>query len=236
MSLATLIAGGLERLHIPYSEQQLFLLARYADNMLNHGNERGLTALKDPESIVRELILDAVAAVPCLRPAATVADLGSGGGTPGLPLAIMLENTRFTLVEATQRKCRWIEEQIEDLALGERVQVVSARIEEVGRNAAYRQRYDAVVAKALAALPVLVELSLPLLQVGGTLYAYKGSKFAEEIKDSVLALRELGGQVQDIHHYELDDMDRVIVQVTKTKPTSKLYPRRTGLPQHKPLV
>lgn len=236
MPLSALIASGLSRLQIPYSERQLILLTRYATNMLNHGHERGLTALKEPEAIARELILDAVAAVPKFVSVSSVADLGSGGGTPGLPLAIMLEGTSFTLVEATQRKCRWIEEQIQDLELGERVRVVSARIEELGRASDHRQRYDAVVAKALATLPVLVELALPLLRVGGELFAYKGSKFAEEIKNSAVALRVLSGQVQNIHHYELDGMDRVIIQITKTQPTSKLYPRRTGIPQHKPLV
>ena len=113
--------------------------------MLEHGEERGLTSLKDPEIIARELVIDAVGGVAVLQAADSIADLGSGGGTPGLPLAIMLENTSFTLVESNQRKARWIAEQIQDLALGERVRVVSTRIEELGRDEEYRQKYDFVV-------------------------------------------------------------------------------------------
>ncbi|MDO5295567.1 MAG: 16S rRNA (guanine(527)-N(7))-methyltransferase RsmG [bacterium] len=235
MPFNRLLSAGLASLNITPTAKQLELLARYASNMFSEGETRGLTALKDPEKLARELIIDAVSAVPLLREAAHIADLGSGGGTPGLPLAIMLENSRFTLVESNQRKARWIAEQIADLQLQDRVSVSTKRIEELGRDSAYRQRCDAVVAKALAALPALVELAVPLLRVQGQLCAYKGSKFAQEIADSQRALRELRAQVHSVYHYSLEGMDRVIVQIVKLQDTPKIYPRRIGLPQHSPL-
>ena len=235
MHFERLVTEGLAALNIAHSPRQLELLTRYAANMFTEGETRGLTALKDPEALTRELVIDAVSAVPLLRESAYIADLGSGGGTPGLPLAVMLENSRFTLVESNQRKARWISEQIEQLELRDRVQVSTRRIEELGRDPEHRRQYDAVAAKALAALPALIELSVPLLKVGGRLCAYTGSRVAQEIADSRRALSELRAQVQDIHHYGLAGMDRVIVQIVKEAATPKLYPRRTGVPQHNPL-
>ena len=235
MPFVRLVTEGLAALNITPSPRQTELLARYAANMFSEGGIRGLTALKDPETLTRELVVDAVSAAPLLSNAAYIADLGSGGGTPGLPLAVMLENSRFTLVESNQRKARWISEQIEILELGDRVRVSTRRIEELGREAEHRQSYDAVVAKALAALPALIELSVPLLKVGGRLWAYKGGKYVQEIAASARALRELNSQVENIYHYGLAGMDRVLVQIVKEQPTPKTYPRRTGTPQHNPL-
>ena len=235
MTFSQMIQDGLTALNISCTANQLALLERYAVNMSEEGVRRGLTALKNPALLIRELIVDAVGAVPLLQQASTIADLGSGGGTPGLPLAVMLPNASLLLVESNQRKAAWIAEQIEALSLQDRVSVSTTRIEELGRHPEHRQHYDFVVAKALAALPALTELSLPLLKVGGSLCAYKGSKFAQEIDAAARAFQELRGRVERIHHYSLEGMDRVIVQVTKQQPTPKAYPRRNGTPQHSPL-
>ncbi len=235
MDFKPLISSGMAALALTGTEKQIELLALYASNLLEHGEERGLTAFTQPEDIARELILDALGGVTALDGAAKIADLGSGGGTPGLPLAIMLESSQFTLVESNQRKARWIAEQIESLHLQDRVTVLSSRIEELGRQPEHRQQYDIVVAKALAALPALIELSLPLLKVGGRLVAYKGSKYAQEIAEAERALRELKGKISVTSAYELEGRERVLVQIKKLQPTPKLYPRRVGIPQHKPL-
>ncbi len=149
-------------------------LAAFHAALVETGRERGVTALREPGDVLRELILDSLGAAACLPVGARVADLGSGGGVPGLPLALVRPDCRILLVESLGRKVAWLEEQVQALGLADRVEVVSRRCEDVGRDPAYRAVLDAVVAKALAGLPVLVEYALPLLRIGGVCMPTRG--------------------------------------------------------------
>lgn len=223
-------AAGLE---LPGGSAEV--LAAFHAALVETGRERGVTALREPGDVLRELILDSLGAATCLPVGARVADLGSGGGVPGLPLALVRPDCRILLVESLGRKVAWLEEQVQALGLADRVEVVSRRCEDVGRDPAYRAALDAVVAKALAGLPVLVEYALPLLRIGGRLYAYKGPALAEEIGSARHALGELGGHLAESRPYRVLDRERVVCVVEKVRATPDRYPRRAGVPERKPL-
>lgn len=235
MSLELQIAREARELGVELEEAGARGLARFAETLASRGRERGVTALEDPEAVLRELVLDSLAAAPHLPPGGLVADLGSGGGLPGLPLALARPDLRFLLVESLGRKVAWLEEQVEDLGLGDRVTVLPVRAEDLGREAGRRGCLDGVVAKALAALPVLIELALPLLRRGGRLYAYKGPSAGPEVEASQRALRELGGSMAAPIPYRVRDRERLLCVVEKTAATPDRYPRRAGVPERKPL-
>ncbi len=210
-------------------------LAAFHGALVERGRERGVTALREPGEVFRELILDSLGAAAHLPAGGRVADLGSGGGAPGLPLALVRPDLSLVLVESLGRKVTWLQEMVLALGLGDRVQVALSRSEDLARDPAHRASYDAVVAKALASLPVLVELALPLLRPGGRLYAYKGPALGEEIEASRRALIELGGRVQESIPYRALDRERLLCVIEKDRPTPDRYPRRAGIPERKPL-
>lgn len=154
-----------------------------------------LTAIRDPLAAVVAHVLDSLAAVPLLRREGVRAllDLGSGGGYPGLPLAIALPAERALLVESIGKKARFLATAVAGLGLAERVEVAAERAESLAVDRRHRERWPAVTARAVAALPELVELTFPLLAPGGLLVAWKRSSIDEERVRAMPALVALGG-------------------------------------------
>ena len=220
---------------ITVTDEGLTKLARFAENLLTYGSERGLTSLTKPEDIVRELIVDSLGAMSFIGQGQCVADIGSGAGVPGIPLSIVRPDSFFIMVESQTRKANWIEEQILELGIEDKAHALPMRIEDVAHSDNWRGKLDFVVAKALAGLPSLIELGVPLLKNNGCLLAYKGIKMQEEIEQSAEALDKLHSQVEEPYQYTLEDRTRYICVVRKLKATPKGYPRRCGMPQHNPL-
>ena len=214
-------------------------LERYVELLLDANARLNLTRIVAPVEVARQHLLDALAALPildALAPRAAV-DLGSGGGVPAIPLAIAAPGIRWTLVESVGRKARALEGFVSELGLPD-VRVVADRAETLGREPAYRERAELVTARACAPLPVLAELSLPLLRVGGELLAWKGPMTAadEELRRGQAALTQLGGGRATVHPAGLPQLGRhTFVRARKSRPTPARYPRRPGEPGRRPL-
>ena len=209
-------------------------LRQYADLLLQEGDRLGLTSLRDIDRILRELVLDSLAARAWIPESSRVVDLGSGGGCPGIPLAICRPDSRFTLVEATQRKATFLRDACLQLGLPD-VEVLSVRSEELAHLPAHRESYDCVVAKALAALPTLLELALPFLRVGGSLIAYKGPSLQQEMDSAARAFHELKGKVVRVVAYSDGERSLNLCEIRKLAPSPRRYPRRPGIPNKEPL-
>lgn len=165
----------------------------------------------------------------------TVADMGSGAGFPGLILAMHCPGAQFVLVESDQKKSAFLEDTVRQLNLGN-VTIHTRRLEEVGRDQAFRERFDIVTARALASLNVLLEYGIPLLKTGGVGWFWKGIKAAEEVAQAENALQLLQSKVEHIYWYRLiEERDRALVKVVKQGPTPEKYPRRVGIPSKRPL-
>jgi 16S rRNA (guanine527-N7)-methyltransferase len=162
--------------------------------------------------------------------------VGAGAGFPGLPLKIALPGIRLTLLEATGKKAVFLQHVVNTLGLPN-VAVVTARAEEAGRQPRLREQFDVVLARAVAVMPVLAELTLPLVKVGGLVIAAKGQDPTAEIKEAANALGVLGGRVKQILPVTVPGLEaaRHLVVIKKIKPTPKQYPRRPGLPAQKPI-
>jgi len=169
-----------------------------------------------------------------LRPgqAARTIDVGAGAGFPGLPIKIAHPPLRLTLLESAAKKAAFLEAIVERLSLVD-VAVVTGRAESAAHEPDHREAYDLALARALASLPVLLELTLPFLRIGGFLAAPKGSRVALEVAAAAPALRACGGRV--LAAERLPDSSLTLVLAEKVAPTPPAYPRRPGIPAKRPL-
>jgi 16S rRNA (guanine527-N7)-methyltransferase len=185
------------------------------------------------KSAPAELIDDSLVLLDHLGEATRVVDVGSGGGLPGLPLKIGRPGLSVTLIEADQAKAAFLVRACAALGLRD-VQVIAGRAEEVGRDPHYRESFDVAVARALAPMPVLAELCLPLVRVGGRLLAQKTE--AEDVDGAQRAIAILGGKLDRVVAApSAARTSGTIVIVDKIQSTPPAYPRRPGIPARKPL-
>jgi 16S rRNA (guanine527-N7)-methyltransferase len=163
------------------------------------------------------------------------ADLGSGAGLPGLPLAVAYRATSFTLIDAQRRRLDWIEATAGRLGLTN-VTVVHARLEDYGQGPG-RESFDVATARALGPLPVVAELGLPLVAVGGELLVPRGQPGTDELEQAARACKQLGGRIDDVIPNPSSPIDRVgfVVIMAKIAATSPRFPRRSGMPARTPL-
>ena len=206
--------------------------------LIHTGSTTNLTSLMGERDIVLKHFVDSLS---CLQSGwfdgpLTVLDIGTGAGFPGLPLAIVAPNLHFDLLDSTRRKIEFVDSVIRVLELSNARGVVG-RAEWLGRQAEARTGYDRVVTRAVSALPVLAELSLPLLKEGGMLIAQKGPISGAELEAGRRALEMLGGELESVQALTLPVLNdpRTLVCIRKTGPTPERYPRREGVPAKSPL-
>ncbi|MBI3890760.1 MAG: 16S rRNA (guanine(527)-N(7))-methyltransferase RsmG [Candidatus Wallbacteria bacterium] len=213
-------------------------LAAYGAFLLDENTRMNLTAARDAAELVRRHLCDAVpfASGVAPRAAARLADVGSGAGLPGIPLAVLQPDVEVTLVESVGKKAAFLSRVQEHLKL-QNVRVVCVRAEELGRHASFRGRYDVVTLRACAELRVALEFALPLVRQGGLLLAPKGPAAGGEIDAARTALRLLGGTLAEVTEYRLPQAAVAfhMIHVEKSGPTPALYPRPAAQISRRPL-
>jgi 16S rRNA (guanine527-N7)-methyltransferase len=177
----------------------------------------------------------ALAAIRRPEPEERWIDLGSGAGLPGLPLAVAYRATSFTLIDAQRRRLDWVAATAAKLSLTN-LTVVHARLEDYGQGPA-RQSFDVATARALGPLPVVAELGLPLLRLGGQVLIPRGRPSDDELKQAATACAQLGGRIEQVVPNPASPIDRVgfVVIMAKIAATSPRFPRRSGVPARTPL-
>jgi 16S rRNA (guanine527-N7)-methyltransferase len=164
-------------------------------------------------------------------------DVGTGAGFPGLPLKIMRPALLMTLLESSQKKVSFLKHVVGRLGL-KGVEFLWARAEEAGQNPHHRERYDLVLARAVADMSVLAEYCLPLCRRGGCVIAQKGADTQSELAGALPAIQLLGGQVREVKAVALPGLKdrRALVLIDKVHQTPLAYPRRPGMPAKRPLT
>jgi 16S rRNA (guanine527-N7)-methyltransferase len=187
-----------------------------------------LTAVREPVAAARLHVLDSLSAAPLLRARGVTrfVDLGSGGGFPGLPLALALPADRVVLVESIGKKARFLEAAVAATGAADRVVVAATRAEALARAGGNRERWQAVTARAVASLGELVELAFPLLAVGGALVAWKRGSIDRELAAASSAVHALGGGDVDVLEAGLVGLEgHLLVVAVKAEPTDPRFPR-----------
>ncbi len=211
------------------------LLHRYVGLLLEANQTVNLTSLRDRDQAWERHVLDSLTLLPLLRPlepGARLIDVGSGGGLPGVPLAICRPDLRVTLLEATERKARFLARCVAELPLPG-ASVLCERAERAARDPQHREGYDAATCRAVGPLREILEYTLPFLKVGGRLLAMKGRKAEEELAAAENALRLLGGGIAE--KVATAGGAGLVLVIRKERPVGDSYPRPPGRPRKRPL-
>ncbi len=220
------------------SAETLSRFERYMQLILEWNEKVNLTAITERDEFVKKHFIDSLCCIPHeeYKEAETVIDVGTGAGFPGMPLAIVSPDKKFLLIDSLNKRIKILNEIIDELGL-KNVEAVHGRAEELARNKLYREQFDICVSRAVSRLSVLSEYCLPFVKKGGWLAAYKGPDADREIEDAHSALGKLGGKVIEIKNTEMTQfgISHRIVYIQKTMNTPKVYPRKAGTPEKKPL-
>ena len=209
---------------------------RLTEYILDWNTKINVTAIRDPKEFYEKNIEDslAITALPEFTSANRILDLGTGGGFPGLPLAIAYPEKEFILMDSVAKKLKVVASAVSEFGL-ENVDVVNMRAEDLARWPAYRESFDLVVSRAVSNMTTLSEYCLPFVKVGGCFIAYKTEDAEEEIKNAEKAIGILGGKLERIAPDGREGSGHVFAVVSKNKTTPPKYPRKAGLPLKKPL-
>ena len=234
--LKEILLRGAQEMGIPMADAQAAQFERY-HALLTQANAR-MNLTRVPETL-REAVdrnyLDCIAPLAHGFPAAkTAVDVGSGAGFPGIPMAIMLPGTRFTLLDSLGKRVEFLQSVIETLGLNARA--VQLRAEDAARVQGMREAFDLAVARAVAPVNVLSEYLLPFVRVGGWMLAMKGPNLDRELAEGRAAIAQLGGEIARTVPLPVPgrDWDHRAAWIAKVSPTPERYPRRAGVPEKRP--
>ncbi|WP_312700351.1 16S rRNA (guanine(527)-N(7))-methyltransferase RsmG [Sedimentibacter sp.] len=230
---------GFKQLNIPYDEETERKFIKYRDLLKEWNQKINITSIEYDEDIYVKHFLDSVLLMneDNYNEEKSIIDVGTGGGFPGLPLKIVNNNYKVTLLDSLRKRIDFLTIVANELLLDD-VKFIHGRAEDFGQNKDYREKFDICVSRAVAPLNVLSEYCLPFVKKGGYFAAYKSENISSEIENSEKAVRKLGGIVKEIREINLPGTDiiRKIIIIEKTEATDKKYPRKAGKPSKEPLV
>lgn len=227
----------MEQIALPQAAAEYDRFARYCTELQQWNQRMNLTAITDDEGVAEKHFADSLLPLTMveLPQGASLVDVGSGAGFPGLPMALVRPDLRITFLDSLQKRLTFLEALTAELKVP--AGMLHARAEEAGQNRAYREQFDVATARAVANLNALAEYCLPLVKVGGLFLALKGSAGREELAAAEGAITKLGGRVEAVYDYTLLGGDaRVLLVIRKEKPTPPQYPRTAALMKKKPLT
>ena len=232
----------LHELGIEITDEQLKKFYLYYRELVKWNTVINLTAITELPDVLEKHFLDSLSIVKVipqekLNAGISLIDIGTGAGFPGIPLAIVFPKTKVVLMDSLNKRLNFLNRMIEELHL-ENARTVHARAEDLARQKNYREKFDVVCSRAVASLNVLSEYCIPFAGAGGEFVAYKSENADEEIRKAGRAVKVLGGEFRTAEKFLLPDTDyeRVLICITKKKPTPPAYPRKAGTPSKDPII
>ena len=212
---------------------------RYYELLTEWNRKINLTAITEFDDVIRKHFLDSLyyCRVPELPETGKMIDVGTGAGFPGIPLAIVFPDIQVTLLDSLQKRVSFLETCKTELEL-DNIVPIHARAEDAARDPSFREKFDCVVSRAVAAMPVLCEYCIPFVKTGGVFVSYKSLKGEQEAKEAEKAIHVLGGETEKICFMTLADTEeeRSLIIIRKKDQTPGRYPRKSGTPAKKPIV
>lgn len=227
---------AVKSLGMELSEEQIRQFEAYRAGVLEWNEKVNLTAITDPEEFEMKHFADSVmsAGNDIMKNAKKIIDVGTGGGFPGIPLAILFPDKQFTLMDSLGKRIKIIDQLAKEIGI-KNVELVHARAEDLAKKKEYREQYDVCVSRAVANLATLSEYCIPFVKIGGYFAPYKTAAAEEEIAEGKKALFILGGHLESVSEFSDAELDHTILWIKKVKMTPVKYPRKAGTPSKEPL-
>ena len=226
-------------LSIDISDEKKEKLYKFYEILVEKNKFMNLTSITEIREFTYKHYIDSIALEKIIKDLDkkiyNIADMGTGAGFPGIPLAIVFPNLNLTLIDSLNKRIKFIKEACETLEI-KNVNAIHARAEDIARNKEYRENFDICVSRAVANLSSLSEYCLPLVKIGGSFISYKSKGYDIEVNDAKNAIKVLGGEISSSIKFELDEYgERNLLDIRKIKSTSNKYPRKAGLPTKEPI-
>ena len=233
---SSLMISDAERLGVSLTDEQLSRFEKLSNLLVEQNKTMNLTAITDPDGIAVKHFADSISVLTAaeMPQGARVLDVGTGAGFPGIPLLIMRPDLDLTMIDSTAKKLKYVENTVNELGLT--ATTLHTRAEEAGQSKEYREKFDFVCSRAVAALNVLCEYCLPFVKQNGLFIAMKGAKAQEEIDGAKSAIKLLGGKIIAEKSFSLSDGgERTLVVIKKISQIPPKYPRPSAQIAKKPL-
>lgn len=219
-----------EEIGIELDEHQIKLFEVYYEHLIEWNNKINLTAITEEKEVYIKHFYDSLCFSKIkILDDETLLDVGSGAGFPSIPLLIAFPNLKVTIIDAQQKRINFLESLTKKLNL--QVKLIHGRAEEFS----FKNHFDIVTARAVSNMQVLTELCLPFARVGGDFIALKGPNYSEELEGSLNAIKLLGGEVDNVVTYELNQQSRSLIGIKKIQKTKGMYPRKFSQIKKNPL-
>lgn len=231
-----LLVSDAEKLGISINDEQLRRFDLLSELLVEQNKTMNLTAITDPDGIAVKHFSDSISVLSAaeIPQGARILDVGTGAGFPGIPLLIMRPDIDLTMIDSTAKKLKYVENTVNELGLI--ATTLHTRAEEAGQSKEYREKFDFVCSRAVAALNVLCEYCLPFVRQNGLFIAMKGAKAQEEIDAAKDAIKTLGGKIVAEKSFSLSDGgERTLVVIKKISQVPPKYPRPSAQIAKKPL-
>lgn len=224
-----------EKYSVLASEKQLDQFEKYYNYLVQENEKFNLTAITEMKEVAIKHFLDSVLGEREIPQKASVIDVGTGGGFPGVPLKILRPDIKITLLDSLQKRVKFLQEVVNILGLAN-VECVHSRAEDYAKEK--REKFDVSLSRAVASVPTLSEYLIPFVRVGGRVIMYKSQKADEELASGQKAIKTLGGNVDKIIPFKLEEVEseRSIVVIKKTTKTPPKYPRGKNQPKTNPII
>lgn len=223
---------------VTLSDKQLSQFYQYYELLIEWNEKINLTAITDFDEVIKKHFLDSLSIGRMMKQdcAASILDIGTGAGFPGIPIKIAFPETEVTLMDSLNKRINFLQEVIDSLGL-EKIEAIHGRAEDFAKKGMLRETFDFCVSRAVANLSSLSEFCLPYVKVGGKFISYKSEKAKEELDASKNAIELLGGGNVSSDQFFLPgtDFNRTLVVIEKIKETPSKYPRKAGTPVKQPL-
>lgn len=231
-----LLKSIFQKYKIEASEKQIEQLAKFYDLVISWNQKINLTAITDKKEFAFKHILDSVLPYACFSKNARLVDIGAGAGFPSIPLKILRPDLDVVMVDSLNKRINFLNLVIDNLGL-EKIRAIHGRSEDLSNDFMFREKFDYGVARAVAALPTLLEYVLPFVKVGGQMFAYKSIQAQAEISQSTRAQNILGGRYAETKKYTIFEIssERNVVVINKQNRTPAGYPRKGNKPKSNPL-
>ncbi|MDD6489823.1 MAG: 16S rRNA (guanine(527)-N(7))-methyltransferase RsmG [Clostridia bacterium] len=222
--------------NILISDTQKQKFETYAKLLLEWNEKINLTAITEDTEVAVKHFIDSITLLKYadIKENASVIDIGTGAGFPGIPLKIMRDDINLTLLDSLNKRLVFLDEVCNTIDI--KAQTVHSRAEEGGQNPKFREKYDVAVSRAVANLPALCEYCMPYVKVGGVFVSMKGSDGENELENAKNAISVLGGKIENCEKLTLPDgSTRTIITIKKINPIPQKYPRRSVKINKQPL-